>query len=132
MSSINKTHALAAVLGAVLGAPLATVAYRAVVAPVSAAASVGLPLQLQWLDEGAGRPYRFAFTVMTTNGANKAPHQVVCEHDGTKPRLDGVLVAPDPNLSALCAALPVFDNTVQTALAAAAQTLVSKPVPAVP
>lgn len=47
------------------------------------------PVMMRWLDEGPDRPNRYAIAIMTKIGANTGQREIVCEADGSAPKLNG-------------------------------------------
>lgn len=79
------------------------------------------PVVMRWLDEGVGKPSRFALTIATQIGANPGAREIVCEADGTQPKLNGVAF-DDNDAAALCKAMASFGDVA----AASATKLTNK------
>jgi hypothetical protein len=128
MQTFTRAHLVTAIAGTLaVSAPAGALFLKALTPAPTVSAK---PVMMRWLDEGQGRPNRYALSNATLNGANAAPHEIVCEHDGSKPKDDGVLVQADPNLTPLCVEMAACGQKISELVSNAAQVLVAPPVPA--
>jgi len=81
------------------------------------------PVVMRWLDEGEGKPNRYAITIATRAGLNGGQREVVCEADGSAPKLGGVVMLASEYV-AVCAALAKLNEAVVPAVNALADDLV--------
>lgn len=121
---INKTHALAGVIGAALavGAPAL---YRAAVPAVSAEV-VKPPIKLMWTDEGPGRPARAVLALElydSPDAGDGKGTEFECDADGARPQVRNQLVAYDADYAKTCADIAALYTALQTDLAAIAPKL---------
>ena len=47
------------------------------------------PFMMRWLDEGPNKPNRYAITIMEKIGPAQGSVEIVCEADGSAPKLNG-------------------------------------------
>lgn len=69
------------------------------------------PVQMRWLDEGPGRPNRYAIAIATKVGAANGVREIVCEADGSAPKLNGINVADSSDAVDLCKATAAYSHT---------------------
>ena len=65
------------------------------------------PLAMRWLDEGPGKSARYAIAVGVKVGSAAGAREVVCEADGSAPKLNGTAVDAAP-FADLCKAAAAF------------------------
>ncbi|MEO9196787.1 MAG: hypothetical protein ABI445_24275 [Polyangia bacterium] len=88
-------------------------------------ATTAQPVAMRWLDEGAEKGaarWRFALTIATSAGANRGGREIVCEADGTGPKLNGVAIA-DAAAVSLCSDMAAFAGKASSAASALSDLL---------
>lgn len=84
--TINKTTSSAILAATLVGG----IAAGRLSAPVPS--SSAHPVAMRWLDEGSSKPNRYAIALVTKIGSNTATREIVCEADGSEPKLNGVKI----------------------------------------
>lgn len=99
MIDLTNKKTASTILAATLASGLAAGRLSAPVIDTSAK-----PVALRWIDDGAGKPSRYAITINVRVGKGSVAREIVCSSDGI-PRLDGMSersIFDDSDARAIC------------------------------